>query len=115
MTASSPPPMTPREFVGVTQASTTWSVMEPRTISTSGFSSKLARHESIIFGLMSTRMTLTVMLTSRDTRLAGLPPPPAAFHGELDEVLLPLLLGGVDHKLVVVELRVDLAGAADAV
>src|SRR6266545_3611368 len=107
MTASSPPPMTPRELVGVTQASTFWSSIEPRTMSTSGFSSKLVRHDSIIFVLMSTRMILTdIGFPSRSPALVPL---------ELDQIFLALLLGGVDHIFVVVELGVDVVVTADAV
>ena len=38
MMASRPPPMWPRELVGLTQASTFWSSIEPCTTVTSGFS-----------------------------------------------------------------------------
>ena len=53
--------MLARALVGVTQASTAWSSIEPCTISTSGFSSKVARHALTTFGLMSTSVTFTNM------------------------------------------------------
>src|SRR5262245_14674817 len=138
MTPSSPPLMWPRELVGDTQASTFWSSIDPRTISTSGFSSKLVRHESIIFVLISTRMILTDIgflpcsphPNPPPQRGEGdLAPSPAKGGGlgwggeasqalvalELDQILLPLLLRRVDHIFVIVELRVDIIVAADAV
>ena len=47
--------------VGVTNAETCWSSIEPCTTSTSVFSSKVAFHAAIIFGFTSTRITRTSM------------------------------------------------------
>ena len=56
--------MLARALVGVIQASASWSSIEPCTISTSGFSSKVPRHALTILGLMSTSTTFTAMGSS---------------------------------------------------
>src|SRR4051794_38962374 len=90
--ASRPPSMLAREFVGVTQASTRWSSIEPWTISTSGFSSKVARHALMIFGLMSTSTIFVDMASSRLGWLGS--------GRDLDHVLDALLTGIVDDVFV---------------
>jgi hypothetical protein len=59
MTASTPPSIRPREFVGLTQASTYWSTMDPLWISTSGVSANAACHACTTFALMSASTTLS--------------------------------------------------------
>src|SRR5438270_5156255 len=104
ITASRPPSMLARALVGVTQASTFWSSIEPCTTSTSASSSKVARHALIIWGLMSTSTTFTGIGLLLPARWPGLGPgrrrPGPVSGRELDEVLDPLLTDVVDDILV---------------
>src|SRR5262249_52956301 len=103
ITASRPPSMLPAEFVGLTQALTGWSSIDPWAIFTSGVSSKGAPQAATIFGLTSPSTTLTNMA------------PPSESKDEFHPRFQPLLLGVVDDVLVVGELRGDPRLVADAV
>src|SRR5437868_3529996 len=68
--------------------------MEPWTISTSEFSSKLVFQAAIICGLMSTSTTRTCIGSSfRSSR------------GQFHEIFQALLLRPIDHELVIGKLR----------
>ncbi|GKQ40362.1 hypothetical protein ALMP_68880 [Streptomyces sp. A012304] len=58
-TASTPPFISPRELVGLTQASTLSSRIEPLRISVSGVSANAARHACTTFVLMSVNTTFS--------------------------------------------------------
>src|SRR5437899_3216692 len=88
ITASRPPSMLPFEFVGVTQAVTACSSIEPWTTSTSWFSSNVDFQAATIFGFRSTRMTRTSMGT--------VPSRQAGSGGEFDERLEALLVLPID-------------------
>ncbi|MGW2586063.1 hypothetical protein ACWCYZ_32900 [Streptomyces virginiae] len=60
MAASTPPSIRPREFVGVTQASTSSSRIEPQRISMPGVSANAARHASTTCSFTSASTTLSV-------------------------------------------------------
>src|SRR5262249_30681528 len=114
MTMSRPPSMLPRALVGDTHALTGCSSIEPDTISTSGFSSKVVRQACTTFGLISTRTTLTSICASRRRAVSAVfgrcleaeEPSDCEFsRRDFDQVLQPLLFVAVDHVFIVGELR----------
>src|SRR5262245_26777074 len=106
ITASSPPSIWPWALVGVTQASTCCSSIEPRTTSAPGSPLNTFRHSRTTSSLMSTSTTRNASIDMAILRGSLL---------DLDQVLQPLLVRLVNDELVVVELRIHIVGAAHAV